>query len=201
MKSRLNHRLHGLADSTDWRPPTSKPPAPCQGQQHKSANPTDSGETHPSATPSSVKSKNPCQSVIQTPPGYKRIEAGEIPEEWKAVCIGDIVADFRGGASLKPSDFTQSGVRVLPKGGVARSGKLRIEDAGLQHCSEEYAEAHGSNQVDNSYTIVVLRDLVRDIVKCCGWEPPRRRIQKGCERISYHLMAPTGTSRPDHSGT
>ena len=108
----------------------------------------------------SVPSKNPRQSVIQTPPGYKQTEVGVIPEEWGTIRIGDIATEFLGGAPLKPSDFTQSGVRVLPKGGVARGGKLRIEAAEQQYCSEDYAEAHKSNQVDNSYTIVVLRDLV-----------------------------------------
>lgn len=80
--------------------------------------------------------------------------------DWPFVSIGDLVTEFRGGAPLKPSDFTDTGVKVLPKGGVGRKGWLDIEDGDLQYCSSEYAERHHRNSVDEKYTIVVLRDLV-----------------------------------------
>jgi type I restriction enzyme S subunit len=92
--------------------------------------------------------------------GYKQTEVGVIPEDWEIVPIGEMVTDFRGGASLKPSDFTRTGVKVLPKGGVGRSGWLQIEDTDTKYCSAEYASAHLRSQVDESFTIVVLRDLV-----------------------------------------
>lgn len=82
------------------------------------------------------------------------------PKEWPFVSIGDLVTEFRGGAPLKPSDFTDTGVKVLPKGGVGRKGWLDIEDEDLQYCSPEYAERNHRNSVDEKYTIVVLRDLV-----------------------------------------
>lgn len=80
--------------------------------------------------------------------------------DWPFVSIGDLVTEFRGGAPLKPSDFTDTGVKVLPKGGVGRKGWLDIDDGDLQYCSSEYAERHHRNSVDEKYTIVVLRDLV-----------------------------------------
>ena len=93
-------------------------------------------------------------------PGYKLTEVGVIPEDWDVVLIGTIVTEFRGGAPLKPSDFTKSGIKVLPKGGVSRTGWLKIDDSDLQYCSTEYAMNHWRNQVDETFTIVVLRDLV-----------------------------------------
>jgi len=97
---------------------------------------------------------------MQVKPGYKQTEVGVIPESWEIVPIGSLLTDFRGGAPLKPSDFTNTGVKVLPKGGVGRTGWLKIEDKDLQYCSPQYATAHRRNQVDETFTIVVLRDLV-----------------------------------------
>ena len=92
--------------------------------------------------------------------GYKQTDAGIIPTEWDAVPLSKLIIEFRGGAPLKPSDFTSTGIKVLPKGGVGRTGWLEIEDHELQFCSQNYATSHRSNQVDQNFTIVVLRDLV-----------------------------------------
>jgi type I restriction enzyme, S subunit len=91
---------------------------------------------------------------------YKQTEVGITPEDWDYLPIGHFVTEFRGGAPLKPSDFTRTGVKVLPKGGVVRGGLLTIYEKDLQFCSQDYAEKYSKNQVDESYTIVVLRDLV-----------------------------------------
>ena len=93
-------------------------------------------------------------------PGYKKHEAGYFPEEWDATRFSELVTEYCGGAPLKPSDFTTTGIKVLPKGGVGRTGWLSIADDDVQYCSLSYATAHRNNQVDESYTIVVLRDLV-----------------------------------------
>ena len=92
--------------------------------------------------------------------GYKQTEVGVIPDDWDVLPIAALTTEFRGGAPLKPSDFTTLGVKVLPKGGVGRTGVLRIADKDIQYCSIDYANAHPRNQVDKAYTIVVLRDLV-----------------------------------------
>lgn len=92
--------------------------------------------------------------------GYKHTEVGVIPDVWDVVSIGNLITEFRGGASLKPSDFTRTGIKILPKGGVGKTGWLRIEDDDLKFCSPEYAAANYRNQVDETYTIIVLRDLV-----------------------------------------
>jgi type I restriction enzyme S subunit len=93
-------------------------------------------------------------------PGYKPTEVGVIPEDWDVTPLSDLVTEFRGGAALRPSDFTATGIRVLPKGAVGRTGWLQLNDDDLQYCSPTYAATHSNNQVDETYTIVVLRDLV-----------------------------------------
>jgi type I restriction enzyme S subunit len=90
----------------------------------------------------------------------KESELGRFPEDWEVLPFSRLVTEFRGGAPLKPSDFTKHGVKVLPKGGVGKAGWLDIGESDLQYCSESYAASHRSNVVDESYTIVVLRDLV-----------------------------------------
>lgn len=92
--------------------------------------------------------------------GYKNTEIGLVPNNWDIVTIGSLITEFRGGASLKPSDFTNSGVKVLPKRGVGRTGWLHIDNDDLKYCSHEYASINYRSQVDEKYTIVVLRDLV-----------------------------------------
>lgn len=97
---------------------------------------------------------------MNIPAGYKQTEVGVIPEDWEIPALGELITEMRGGAPLSPSDFTGSGVKVLPKGGVGRTGWLRVQDNEMQFCSPRYAFAHRRNQVDESFTIVVLRDLV-----------------------------------------
>lgn len=100
------------------------------------------------------------ETYMKIRPGYKQTEVGVIPEDWEIIPLGRFITDFRGGASLKPVDFKSNGIKVLPKGGVGRSGWLAITENDLQYCSKTYAAAHSSNQVDEQFTIVVLRDLV-----------------------------------------
>lgn len=83
-----------------------------------------------------------------------------IPSDWEVKIFADIIHDFRGGAPLTPEDFTKTGYKVLPKSGVCHGGILLIENSKQQYCSTEYAKIHLSNTIDNTYIIVVLRDLV-----------------------------------------
>jgi type I restriction enzyme S subunit len=92
--------------------------------------------------------------------GYKKTDIGVIPADWAIVAIGDLITDFKGGAPLKPSDFRTSGIKVLPKGAVDRTGWLNLKDSDTQCCSPAYALIYRRNQVDRTFTIVVLRDLV-----------------------------------------
>ena len=64
-------------------------------------------------------------------PGYKQTEVGMIPDDWGVLPMLELVTELRGGAALKPSDFTRVGVKILPKGGVGRTGWLSIKDNDL----------------------------------------------------------------------
>jgi type I restriction enzyme S subunit len=91
---------------------------------------------------------------------FKETKIGKIPEQWETKLIGDFATKFKGGASLRPSDFVNSGTKVLPKLGVVPGGLLYIPKEKQQYCSNEYAETNKNALVETNYLIVVLRDLV-----------------------------------------
>lgn len=91
---------------------------------------------------------------------FKDTKIGRIPEAWKVINIGSCILDFRGGASLTPSDFISYGVKVLPKMGVVPGGVLNIPKNKQQYCSMEYSLKNNKSMVDKAFIIVVLRDLV-----------------------------------------
>lgn len=92
--------------------------------------------------------------------GFKQTEVGLIPEDWNLMPFEEFVLNKRGGASIKPSEFCDSGVLVIPKGGVVRGGYLKIKDKDIQYVSESFLNSHIGSSVDQSYLVVVLRDLV-----------------------------------------
>ncbi|GIU43752.1 hypothetical protein TUM4438_13380 [Shewanella sairae] len=81
-----------------------------------------------------------------------------IPEDWGFQPIGDYVEKMVGGAPLKPSDFSTSGVRVIPKKAVQFGGKIHFDIKTF--CTSEFAESNKRNVVDNQFLITTLRDLV-----------------------------------------
>ncbi len=92
--------------------------------------------------------------------GYKKTELGWIPVEWEVKQLGEFVENLKGGAPLRPSDFTDNGFKVLPKKGVVAGGILNIDKNYQTFCSIEYASDNSNNIVDKEYLITTLRDLV-----------------------------------------
>lgn len=90
--------------------------------------------------------------------GYKMTELGEIPSEWEVKSIGDFIFEFRGGASIKPVDFSNEGIKVLPKKIVDDNSQKMLDS--LERISYLRSEDFKKSKVNSKFLITSLRDLV-----------------------------------------
>ncbi|WP_417442479.1 restriction endonuclease subunit S [Idiomarina abyssalis] len=82
----------------------------------------------------------------------------ETPVNWNSNRIGYYVEKHKGGAPLKPADFSSSGFPVIPKKAIKSGNRLLITNP--TYCTIEFAKSNTRSIVDSSYTITTLRDLV-----------------------------------------
>jgi len=82
------------------------------------------------------------------------------PNQWPLAPIGSLITDVRGGASLKPEDFTSTGFPVLHKGAIKARGAIEIDAGKKTYARTEYAESKPRSVVNREFTVVTLRDLV-----------------------------------------
>ncbi|WP_313209454.1 restriction endonuclease subunit S [Stutzerimonas nitrititolerans] len=82
------------------------------------------------------------------------------PKGWKVKTLASITKDWRGGASIKPDDFTDSGFPVLHKGAIHQHGKIVLDESKKTFVSNEFAEAKKGSLVGRGCVAITLRDLV-----------------------------------------
>ena len=82
-------------------------------------------------------------------------------ETFKDSKIGDFVLELKGGASLKPSDFTaEPGCEVVPKKAIVAGGKLVLDNQDRSFCTSGFFNSNTNNVIDKSFLLTTLRDLV-----------------------------------------
>jgi len=86
------------------------------------------------------------------------IDKDHTPNDWTSYKINHYIEDYKGGASLKPADFSECGFPVIPKKAIQQGNKLVISQP--TYCTHMFAEKNTRSIVDSSYTITTLRDLV-----------------------------------------
>ena len=91
---------------------------------------------------------------------YKDTKIGRIPKDWDCLLLSEFATNFRGGASFKPKEFTNDGVKVLSKIGITSGGKMIIPISKQQYCESECLEKYKKSIASKSELITVLRDLV-----------------------------------------
>lgn len=82
------------------------------------------------------------------------------PKGWPVKTLGDITKDWRGGASITPDDFTDSGFPVLHKGAIQKQGRIIVDGSKKTFVSGDFANRKTSSLVKNNCIAITLRDLV-----------------------------------------
>ena len=80
--------------------------------------------------------------------------------KFKVVELGQLILEMRGGASLKPEDFVESGFPILHKGAIKKHGLIEIDLKKKTFASLQYAKQKKSSIVSKEFMAVTLRDLV-----------------------------------------
>jgi type I restriction enzyme S subunit len=75
--------------------------------------------------PESVKSNNPCKSVIQT--GYKQTEVGVIPEDWEPSMLCMITSEIGDGIHSTPV-YSSSGTYFFINGNNICNGRIEVSE-------------------------------------------------------------------------
>lgn len=89
---------------------------------------------------------------------FKDVDEREFAD-WEERKLGDYVIEMRGGASFKPDDFTtDEGYEVVPKKAIGPGGRLKFNTSIF--CNSVFYKANPNNQINSSYLITTLRDLV-----------------------------------------
>ena len=79
-------------------------------------------------------------------------------DDWEQRKFKDIIEKLTGGASIKPSDYLEEGIRTIPKGAVNSTGLADL--SGSKYISEEFYESNKSSHVSTNNLVTSLRDLV-----------------------------------------
>lgn len=77
---------------------------------------------------------------------------------WEQRRFYDLIKNLTGGASIKPDDYQEMGVRTIPKGAVNSSGVADL--SGSKHITNVFFEKNISSKVSTGDLVTSLRDLV-----------------------------------------
>lgn len=80
---------------------------------------------------------------------------------WVKAPLKEFIDDYKGGASLRPSDFLPSGkFEVIPKKAISSGGKLNLDKSSPTYCTETFFSNNQRSVIDRNYLVTTLRDLV-----------------------------------------
>jgi len=88
----------------------------------------------------------------------RRFKQFQNTQAWKQRKFNDLIQKLTGGASIKPDDYQESGVRTIPKGAVNSSGVADL--LGSKHITYNFFEKNISSKVSTGDLVTSLRDLV-----------------------------------------
>ena len=79
-------------------------------------------------------------------------------DDWEERKLSGIIEKLSGGASIKPTDYLEDGIRTIPKGAVNATGIAGL--SGSKYISEDFFEKNITSHAHTSNLVTSLRDLV-----------------------------------------
>lgn len=90
-----------------------------------------------------------------------QLRFSEFEGPWILKELKEFLVEHRGGAPLKPSDFTTlAGYEVIPKKGITSGGILKLDIETPTYCTKKFYNKYKKSVIDDSFLITTLRDLV-----------------------------------------
>ena len=79
-------------------------------------------------------------------------------DDWEQRKLSDLIQTMRGGASIAPNDYKDTGVATVPKGAINPTGVADL--SGSKYVSKKFFEKNGNSTVNSGGLVTSLRDLV-----------------------------------------
>ena len=79
-------------------------------------------------------------------------------DAWEQRKLSGVIEKLSGGASIKPTDYLEDGIRTIPKGAVSATGIADL--SGSKYISEDFFEKNITSHVHTNNLVTSLRDLV-----------------------------------------
>lgn len=89
---------------------------------------------------------------------YPQLRFKGFTDPWEQCKLENVILKLSGGASIKPSDYSDEGVRTIPKGAVNSTGVADL--SGSKFISREFFEKNKSSHASTNNLVTSLRDLV-----------------------------------------
>ncbi|TLQ24572.1 restriction endonuclease subunit S [Lactiplantibacillus plantarum] len=89
---------------------------------------------------------------------YPQLRFKGFTDPWEQRKLENVILKLSGGASIKPSDYSDEGVRTIPKGAVNSTGVADL--SGSKFISREFFEKNKSSHASTNNLVTSLRDLV-----------------------------------------
>ncbi|MDT2536695.1 restriction endonuclease subunit S [Enterococcus raffinosus] len=78
--------------------------------------------------------------------------------DWEQRKLSGVIEKLSGGASIKPTDYLEDGIRTVPKGAVNATGIADL--SGSKFISKDFFEKNITSHVHTNNLVTSLRDLV-----------------------------------------
>ncbi|MDD2271135.1 MAG: restriction endonuclease subunit S [Desulfuromonadaceae bacterium] len=113
-----------------------------------------------------------------------------IPDGWRATCAANFIIESMFGASIKPDDFRENGVEVIPKKAVTDKCIYALSDNDLAYVTEEFSLKSPRSVINGDCLITSLRDLVPtgpSIGRCVKvWDAKKRVLAQGVYGFKFN---------------